>query len=100
MFACSGLTANDNKLTDPMRPAVVSMTKVGDQEGRATAFTLSKIFHGKYVHQAVINDRTVMEGDSVQGAKVVAINKNSVDLLIDGAIKKLSIAPSFKRYKK
>jgi len=62
-------------LQDPTRP--VSFTAAASAD---TALTLESILLGPARRVAVINGKVVAEGDSVAGATIVAINKNSVRL--------------------
>jgi len=62
-------------LQDPTRPASFSSSASVD-----ATLTLESVLLGPERKVAVINGKVVAEGDSVSGAQVIAIGKNSVRL--------------------
>lgn len=86
-------------LTDPTRPAFHSVVKnkLLDYDGQT--FKVSQIFISSRKRMAIVNGQTVRRGDTIGNASVVAIESDSVHLLIDGKIKQVSIMPSIKQYK-
>jgi len=60
------------------------------QEVTPPALKVQGIFWGGNFPQAIINDKIVKVGDSVEGAQVVSIDKNSVDVFFVNRQFKLS----------
>ncbi len=104
LFGVSAVQALEleHDLMDPTRPAVVSSkpAATGEYQQASIAFKVSQIYISKKNQMAIVNDQTVKMGDRVDGAEVLAIHSDSVDLLITGSIQKISIMPSIKLYKK
>ena len=88
-------------LTDPTRPALYAKKlSVNSNDIQKSEFNVSQIYTNSKKRLATINGQKVSTGEWVEDAQVIAINTTSVDLLVNGKLKKISIIPSFKRYKK
>ena len=75
-------TASAESDRDPTRPySVPSAVSAGS---RTSAFNVSAIFVSKVRRIAIVNGRRVTEGDSVNGAIVVEINKDALRLNLNG----------------
>ncbi|GAB4389904.1 MAG: hypothetical protein Kow0025_18310 [Thermodesulfovibrionales bacterium] len=59
----------------------------GDRGAPAEGHVLTSILIGEGERKAVINDRIVREGDSVDGMRVLEIKESRVALRIGGAVK-------------
>lgn len=69
-------------LHDPTRPVMSALTQASSpKEGN---YILQSILIGPMRRLAMINGQIVGSGSSIQGARVLAIDKNRVVLLIDG----------------
>jgi hypothetical protein len=68
---------------DPTAPAIVSGVTV-KSEGGGVAYQLQSIMIDGDRRIALINDKFVSQGDLVNNAEVLAINKNSVVLVESG----------------
>lgn len=85
-------------LTDPTRPAFnAKMTTELSEEQATGGYKISQIFVGTKTRTAIVNGQKVRRGDTVANAQVVAIQSDSVHLLIDGKIEVISIMPSIKQ---
>jgi len=71
-------------LQDPTKPS--NFRKV---ESAASTFQLESILISGYRRVAVINGVAVAEGETISGAKVVAIEKGSVRIFSNGSVLKL-----------
>jgi hypothetical protein len=71
-------------LTRPAVPAPAAAVPA-PPPARATEFRLSAISERDGRPIAVVNDRVVGEGDTVEGARVVRIAPTEVDVEVDGA---------------
>lgn len=89
-------------LSDPTRPADYTVKVQNDNytEEKISNYIVSQIYISSNNRMAIINSRTVKSGDRIGNAEIVAINLDSVQLLIDGKIKTIAIMPSIKQYHK
>ncbi len=100
LLATVAVNAQDD-LTDPTRPALyVNNISVNSNDRHKSEFNVSQIYTDSKKRLATINGQKVSIGEWVENAQVIAINTTSVDLLVNGEQKKISIITSFKRYKK
>ena len=75
------------QLDDPTRPPGYRLVLPGGKKASTgTKFSLSSVFISSTRRSAVINDRTVESGDTVNGAKVVAILPSAVKLKKQGKV--------------
>jgi len=65
-------------------------TKIETQKQSPPAFTLNGVFSSGEEGYALINNRVVKKGDKIEGATVVQISLDEVDLEFGGSIIKLS----------
>lgn len=72
----------DNKLAEGPKPVI-----------QFSGFTLSGIVWGPHGYQALVNDYVVRVGDQVNGARVVKITKDGVELAKDGQTHFLPLIP-------
>jgi type II secretory pathway component PulC len=77
------LSAGAADLVDPMRPPVVAATKA-KSESAAPKWEVTGILISPDRRLAMINDRLYGLGEKVDGAKVKAIQSDSVELDIGG----------------
>ena len=91
----------EHDLTDPTRPAAIMPTPFVDDKNQQTNnhFKVSQIYISNKNKMAIVNGQQVKMGDRVDGAEVLAIQSDTVELLIRGSITKISIMPSIKQYK-
>ena len=89
LFSCSALAAETIVIDgvvyrDPMQPKGVNRTAA--EEGRIGQMTYEVTFirTGGEINVAVVNGLTVGEGDTVDGALVKAIDKDTVTLDVNG----------------
>jgi sRNA-binding protein len=75
-------TADAEPDRDPTRP--YSPQSVASPGSRTTAFNVSAIFVSKTRRVAILNGQRVTEGDSINGAIVVEINKDALRLNLNG----------------
>jgi len=75
-------TANAEPDRDPTRP--YSAQAIASPGSRTTAFNVSAIFVSKARRVAIVNGQRVTEGDSINGAVVVEINKEALRLNLNG----------------
>lgn len=93
--------AADSSLTDPTRPASMSVPRhAGIEQKVIYEYKLSQIYTSRKNRRAIVNGQNVKMGDWIENAQVIAIKANSVNLLIDGSIREIAIVPSIKQYKK
>ena len=69
-------------LSDPTKPKVNTEEPVS--KGKSTPFNLQSILIGRMRRLAMINEQIVSVGSSINGARVLAIDKNHVVLLYSG----------------
>ena len=79
LAADGSLLAADPPLGDPMRPYSPASSAAESQRA-ARPFTLSGVLISPQRRVAVINGTLYREGDTVNGARVVRIESNSVQL--------------------
>ena len=73
------------QLDDPTRPPGYRLALPGGKvAARAVRYSLSSVRISSLHRSAVVNDRSVEQGDIINGAKVVAINPSSVKLKKQG----------------
>lgn len=84
-------------LADPTRPANWNRPKVAAK--KTITYTLNYVFSSSSQKKAIINGKTVSEGQIVDSAKVLSIFEGGVRLMVDGRTKTLSLKPnsSFKK---
>ena len=75
-------TASADSDRDPTRP--YSAPSVVSPGSRTSAFDVSAIFVSKARRIAIVNGQRVTEGDSINGAIVVEINKDALRLNLNG----------------
>lgn len=68
---------------DPTRPPTYTETQ-GEEEHPIAVFELDAILISKDKSVAVINGQTVKQGDEIEGAKVISIQPNVVQLDTSG----------------
>ena len=71
-------TALHAQLEDPTRPPGHNLIFPGIKKATTERFTLSSVRISPARRSAVVNDRTVEAGDTINGAKVIAIYSSSV----------------------
>jgi len=76
-------------LNDPTRPH--NWSRGSSPKAKAKHFTLNYILKTAQRTKAIINGKSVTEGDSVSGAKVIRIKQNTVMILVDGKRKTLHL---------
>ena len=74
-------------LRDPTKPVIDTLLYVSN--GKGISFNLQSILVGKMRRSAMINDKLVGVGSTVNGARVLAIDKNHVVLFYSGRKKLL-----------
>ncbi|MBT8090254.1 MAG: general secretion pathway protein GspB [Gammaproteobacteria bacterium] len=75
-------TADAQSDRDPTRPySAPSVVSPGNSQ---SGFNVSAIFVSKIRRVAIVNGRRVTEGDSINGAIVVEINKDALRLNLNG----------------
>jgi len=85
LFACSMMAHSD-----PTRPSDFAVQQVNEQANK-TVYHLESVLVSKNRRVAVFNGRAVVEGDHVDGAKVVLISKGMVRLNRAGRFIKLTL---------
>ena len=78
-------------IVDPMRPPNASYIDVNSNSNERKGWSVSEILISPVRRIAVVNDRIEKVGSIVNGAKVVAIKGNLVELNVSG--KTIRIAP-------
>lgn len=76
-------------IKDPTEPTAYKSAPA--KTAPAPTFKLSYVLASADRKYAIINGKKVEEGDTVSGAKVVAIGQHSVELISRGARKRLSL---------
>ena len=94
--------AADQLLSDPTRPSAYAAKMHNDNytEKKISNYVVSQIYISSNTRMAIINSQTVMQGDRIGNAEIVAIKLDSVQLLVDGNIETIGIMPSIKQYNK
>ena len=69
-------------LNDPTRPH--NWSRGSSPKAKAKHFTLNYILKTAQRTKAIINGKSVTEGERVSGAKVIKIKQNTVIILVDG----------------
>lgn len=77
LVALAGTARGGTDLPDPTRPEVAPAA-AAEPEGRASRFALRAVLIGSQRRVAVINGSAVDVGDSVDGARVLAIEAGRV----------------------
>ena len=99
LLSAAGALAAGKLPADPMRPpesgsaAGDSLTGTDKGKGTREAYTLTAIRIGERQHRATINGRSVTVGEKVDGARVVAIEAQSVTLLRNGKKQRIALLP-------
>jgi hypothetical protein len=103
----AGLEYSADHMRDPFRSYIVKekpaeQQQQPDQEALEVVpmptFTVQGVFWGGNFPQAIINNKVVKEGDTIQEAKVISISRETVRFLF--ANREFSIDPSSKDTKK
>lgn len=81
------------QLDDPTRPPDHRLIFPGGKKATIERFTLSSVRISAVRRSAIVNDRTVEAGDTINGAKVVAIYSSSVKLRKQGKIFTVKLIP-------
>ena len=85
-------TANAEPDRDPTRP--YSAQAVVSPGSRTTAFNVSAILVSKVRRVAIVNGQRVTEGDSINGAIVIEINKDALRLNLNGKELTMRLLPA------
>lgn len=86
MFSAAPITIQA-QLDDPTRPPGYRLVLPGGKKTATTTyFSLSSVRISATRRSAIVNDRSVESGDTVNGAKVIAIYPSSVKLKKQGKI--------------
>jgi len=97
MFSFTSMTVYA-QLDDPTRPPGYRLVLPGGQKAsRSTVFSLSSVRISPTRRTAVVNDRSVEAGDTVNGAKVVAIYPSTVKLKKKGKIFTIRLVSSISK---
>lgn len=91
-FLC--MTMQSVAMRDPTRPPAEQLVKIGATEDKR--FVVNSILHAADRHHAVINGQVVKVGDTINGAKVLKIEQNQVQLIEGTTIIQI---PIFKKIK-
>lgn len=92
LLAVQAWAAASESLPDPTRPATARPAQATPSPS-APRYVLSAVLIGHDRRRAVINGRTVSEGDWVSGAQVVAVVPGKVRLRRDGREFTLELLP-------
>ena len=101
----SGVAADvidGEELIDPTRPLLVEQEAVPEEESggslldmfraaTATEFEVTFVRASSRSPMAIVNDQRVTVGDVISGATVVAIDRNSVTMEVDGLQQEISL---------
>jgi len=101
----SGVAADvidGEELIDPTRPLLVELAKVPEEEAggslldmfraaTSTEFEVTFVRASSRSPMAIVNDQRVTVGDVISGATVVAIDRNSVTMEVDGLQQEISL---------
>ena len=74
------------QLDDPTRPPGYRLILPGGKKATSDRFFLSSVRISSVRRSAVVNDRSVETGDTINGARVVAIYPSSVKLNKQGKV--------------
>lgn len=74
------------QLDDPTRPPGYRLVLPGGAKAAVQRYSLSSVRISSVRRSAVVNDRSVEAGDTINGAKVVAIYPSSVKLRKKGKV--------------
>lgn len=85
---------------DPTKPLVTATAVKPEATKAGNPYVLQSIFMTSSLKIVRINNRNVREGDHIQGAKVVKIEKNEVVLDVDGSSKTLRLGAAKPMIKK
>jgi len=72
-----GMKAEEAQKAEEVAPAEVPETPPPN-------FTVQGIIYSETLSQAIINDKVVKVGDTIDGASIVSINKDSIIILFNG----------------
>lgn len=101
----SGVAADvidGEELIDPTRPLLVELAEVPEEEAggslldmfraaTSTEFEVTFVRASSRSPMAIVNDQRVTVGDVISGATVVAIDRNSVTMEVDGLQQEISL---------
>jgi MSHA biogenesis protein MshK len=76
---------------DPMKPPGFGVSAGKASDKRASSYQVFQILHGEQRKIALVNGNWVSVGDSVAGARVVAINKDAVILTVAGKKQRIAV---------
>lgn len=93
-FAAAALAGAE--LPDPTRPAL-AVPAAGSVEAPAGSYALSAVWIGAQRRVALINGRPVAVGDSVDGARVLAIDASGVRIRAADGERVLSLASGVRK---
>jgi hypothetical protein len=79
-----GLQAEEAPTRDPMRPFGADAAVAGTDVATGPRFTLTGVLIAPTRRVAMINGRPYMQGENVDGAEIVAIERNAVRLREQG----------------
>ena len=79
-------------LNDPTKPH--KWNQVVGPKAKQKGFALNYILKTSQRTSAIINGEKVTEGESVSGAKVIKINQNTVQILVEGKPRTLHLSKS------
>lgn len=74
------------QLDDPTRPPGYRLVLPGGKKATSDRFFLSSVRISSIRRSAIVNDRSVETGDTINGAKVVAIYPSSIKLSKQGKL--------------
>jgi MSHA biogenesis protein MshK len=80
LMALSMVASADTPLPDPTRPDVAA----GTAPLPGAAYTVTAIFFSDERRNAVVNGKLVAQGDQVDGARVMQIRPDALDLMYRG----------------
>jgi len=81
-------------LEDPTRPPGASLLSAGTGIEAQKGWNLTSILVSEGRRLAIINGRTVRQGQKVGNARVVKIDRTGVTILHDGEQKRIALLPS------
>ncbi len=97
MFSLASITVHA-QLDDPTRPPGYRLILPGGQKvAGKISFSLSSVRISATRRSAIVNDRSVEPGDTVNGAKVVAIYPSTVKLKKQGKVFTIRLVSSISK---
>ena len=92
------LSAYPSFAQDPMRPPNWVAGSRNENNNNASTLNLQQILISKNRKIAIINEKVVIEGDKIDGAKVINISDKWVKVVRAGRTITLRITPTTKEY--